>query len=56
MVTERKTFPDRSLIIGAPAKRVREVTEDEMRMLAENAAHYVALGQRYRRELVSHHR
>ena len=51
LVTERKTFPDRSLIIGAPAKRVREVTEDEMRMLAESAAHYVELGRRYRNDL-----
>lgn len=51
VVTERKTFPDRSLIVGVPAKRVREVTDDEMRMLAESAAHYVELGKRYRTEL-----
>jgi carbonic anhydrase/acetyltransferase-like protein (isoleucine patch superfamily) len=51
LVTERKEFPDRSLIIGAPARRVREVTDAEMRMLADNAAHYVDLGRRYRAEL-----
>jgi carbonic anhydrase/acetyltransferase-like protein (isoleucine patch superfamily) len=51
LVTERKEFPERSLIIGVPAKRVREVTDEEMRMLEESAAHYVELGRRYRREL-----
>lgn len=52
LVTERKEFPDRSLIIGTPAKRVREVTEEEMQMLIESAAHYAALGRRYRAELM----
>lgn len=51
LVTERKTFADRSLIIGVPAKRVREVSDDEIRMLAESAAHYVELGRRYREDL-----
>jgi carbonic anhydrase/acetyltransferase-like protein (isoleucine patch superfamily) len=52
LVTERKEFPDRSLIIGAPARRLRELTDAEVRMLEHSAAHYVAQGQRYRRELV----
>lgn len=51
LVTERKAFPDRSLIIGVPAKRVREVTDEEIEMLRESAAHYAALGRRYRTEL-----
>lgn len=51
LITERKRFPDRSLIIGSPAKRVREVSEAEMRMLEQSAAHYAALGRRYRTEL-----
>jgi carbonic anhydrase/acetyltransferase-like protein (isoleucine patch superfamily) len=51
LVTERKEFPDRSLIIGAPAKRVREVTDEEVEMLKESAAHYVELGRRYHMEL-----
>jgi len=53
LITERKAFPDRSLIIGAPAKRVREVTEEEMQMLVETAAHYVELGRRYRADLTA---
>jgi carbonic anhydrase/acetyltransferase-like protein (isoleucine patch superfamily) len=51
LVTERKRFPDRSLIIGAPAKRVREVTDEEVEMLRQSAAHYAALGRRYHDEL-----
>lgn len=51
LITERKEFPDRSLIIGAPARRIREVTDEEVEMLRESAAHYAALGRRYRNEL-----
>jgi carbonic anhydrase/acetyltransferase-like protein (isoleucine patch superfamily) len=40
------------LIIGAPARRLRALTDQERHMLEESAAHYVAQGQRYRRELV----
>jgi len=51
LITERKQFPDGSLIIGAPARLVRELTDQERKGLEESAAHYVAQGQRYRREL-----
>lgn len=53
LITERKRFPDRSLIIGTPARRLRDLTDAEVAMLRESAGHYVALGQRYRRELVA---
>lgn len=52
LITERKTFPDRSLIIGAPARRIRELTDAECRALEASAAHYVERGQQYRRDLV----
>lgn len=51
LITERKEFPDRSLIFGSPAKRVREVTDEEMQMLTDSAAHYAELGRRYRQGL-----
>jgi len=51
LITERKECPDRSLIIGSPAKRVREVTDSEVEMLKMSAAHYVDLGKRYKTEL-----
>jgi carbonic anhydrase/acetyltransferase-like protein (isoleucine patch superfamily) len=52
LITERKDYPDRSVLIGAPAKRVREVSDEEIEMLRESAAHYAALGRRYRAELL----
>lgn len=51
LVTERKQIPDHSLVIGVPARVVRTLTDAEVAGLEESAAHYVELGQRYRREL-----
>jgi carbonic anhydrase/acetyltransferase-like protein (isoleucine patch superfamily) len=53
LITERKTFPDRSLIIGAPARRARELTDDECRALEKSAAGYAERGRQYRRELAA---
>ncbi|HET7134261.1 MAG TPA: gamma carbonic anhydrase family protein [Gammaproteobacteria bacterium] len=53
LITERKQFPDRSLIIGAPARRIRELTDAEVQMLEQSAEHYVQQGRRYRRELAA---
>ena len=51
IVTERKSFPDRSLILGAPARVARELTEEEVKRLEESAADYAARGATYRTEL-----
>jgi carbonic anhydrase/acetyltransferase-like protein (isoleucine patch superfamily) len=40
VVTERKEFPDRSLILGAPAKVVRQLSDDEVKNLETSAADY----------------
>jgi len=53
LITERKQFEDGSVIIGAPARRLRAITDQERRMLELSAEHYVANGRRYRRELVA---
>ncbi|HET8699698.1 MAG TPA: gamma carbonic anhydrase family protein [Gammaproteobacteria bacterium] len=53
LITERKQFPDRSLIIGAPARRLRELTDAEVQMLEHSAEHYVQQGRRYRSELAA---
>jgi len=48
VVTEGKEFPDGSLIVGAPARRVRELTPAHYAMMSPLAAHYVAQTQRHR--------
>jgi carbonic anhydrase/acetyltransferase-like protein (isoleucine patch superfamily) len=52
LITERKVFADRSLIIGAPARRVRDLTDEECRAHEIIAANYAERGRQYRRELV----
>ena len=51
LITEGKSFPDGSLIVGAPARVVRELREEERALLAASAAHYVENWRRYAREL-----
>jgi carbonic anhydrase/acetyltransferase-like protein (isoleucine patch superfamily) len=40
IVTERKEFPDRSLILGAPAKVVRQLSDEDVKNLEASAASY----------------
>lgn len=51
LVTEGKVFPDNSLIVGSPAKAVRELDAAAAERLALSAAHYVRNGQRFKRGL-----
>jgi acyl-CoA synthetase (AMP-forming)/AMP-acid ligase II/carbonic anhydrase/acetyltransferase-like protein (isoleucine patch superfamily) len=51
VVTERKVFPDNSLIVGAPAKVLRELSEGEIAGLRRNAVDYAERGRRYRVQL-----
>ena len=41
LITERKTFAPRSLILGVPGKVVRELRDEEIETLSEFADHYV---------------
>jgi carbonic anhydrase/acetyltransferase-like protein (isoleucine patch superfamily) len=52
LVTEGKRFPPRSLILGAPAKMVRELTEKDLLMLKVAADSYIERSARYRTSLV----
>lgn len=47
LVTENKTFPDRSLIVGSPAKAVRELDDAAVARLKDSADRYVANWRRY---------
>jgi carbonic anhydrase/acetyltransferase-like protein (isoleucine patch superfamily) len=40
VVTERKEFPERCLILGAPAKVVRQLSDDEVAALRRTADNY----------------
>ena len=52
IVTERKSFPPRSLIMGAPAKVVRELTEEDVQMLRKRRETYIKRRGLYLTELV----
>ncbi|PCG15005.1 MULTISPECIES: gamma carbonic anhydrase family protein [Sphingomonas] len=46
LVTEGKTFPPRSLIVGSPARAVRELDDAAVAALKMSAAHYVENGRK----------
>jgi carbonic anhydrase/acetyltransferase-like protein (isoleucine patch superfamily) len=51
LITEGKVFPDGSLIVGAPAKVVRQLSAEEREKLLHAAAHYAERGVTYRNHL-----
>ena len=51
LVTEGKEFPDGSMILGRPAKVVRELTPEQIEGLRMSAAHYIENARRYRQGL-----
>jgi len=52
LIPEGKEIPDGSLVMGSPGKVVRELSEQQMKMLEASAAHYVHNAQRYARDLI----
>ena len=53
LVPEGKEIPDGSLVMGTPAKVVRQLTDLERVKLKASALHYVNNAQRYMRDLVA---
>jgi carbonic anhydrase/acetyltransferase-like protein (isoleucine patch superfamily) len=51
LVTERKEFPDNSLIVGSPAKVVRSLSEQDIARMHTDADRYVARVQVFKKEL-----
>ena len=51
LVTERKSFPEGSLVTGVPAAVSRPLTEAQIQMIGLSAAHYVENWRRYARDL-----
>jgi gamma-carbonic anhydrase len=50
LVTQRTVIPPRSLVLGAPARVVRALTEEDERFHREIAAKYVRLKENYLRD------
>ena len=40
LITENKDIPDNSLVVGVPGKVIRKVTEEEVKLVLENAIRY----------------
>jgi carbonic anhydrase/acetyltransferase-like protein (isoleucine patch superfamily) len=49
LVTENRRIPPRSVVMGAPGRVVRELTDEDLRRTHAIAAHYLDLAQRYAR-------
>ncbi|MEK8048643.1 gamma carbonic anhydrase family protein [Ideonella sp. DXS22W] len=52
LVTEGKEFPDGVLIVGSPAKVVRELTPEQIARVQMSARHYVAQAALHRGQLL----
>ncbi|MCI0571258.1 MAG: gamma carbonic anhydrase family protein, partial [Myxococcaceae bacterium] len=51
LVTEGMVVPDNSLVLGAPAKVLRELTPEQRGMVERSGPHYVENARRYEAEL-----
>jgi carbonic anhydrase/acetyltransferase-like protein (isoleucine patch superfamily) len=51
LVAERKHIPDNSVVLGSPARVVRELRPQDLALLTENAESYVRRGAYYRTAL-----
>lgn len=49
VVREGADIPANTVAVGIPAKPIRDLTEADRARFRENAAHYVELGEEYRR-------
>lgn len=51
LVTEGKEFPDGSMILGSPAKAVRQLSPEQIEGLRRSAQHYVENAHRFKKGL-----
>lgn len=51
LVTEGKEFPDGSMIMGSPAKVVRQLSPEQIEGLRQSALHYIENSRRFRASL-----
>jgi carbonic anhydrase/acetyltransferase-like protein (isoleucine patch superfamily) len=53
LIAEGKEIPDNSMVVGAPGRVIREVSDGQVMGLQASAAHYVANWQRFRDDLAA---
>ncbi len=51
LITEGKSFPDGSLIVGAPARAVRQLSDEAIKLIAKGADTYVQRFKQYAKGL-----
>lgn len=51
LVTENMVIPDGSLVLGSPAKIIKQLDDKTKKMITEGAAHYVQSNHKYTKEL-----
>ena len=51
LITENKVIPERSLVIGSPGKVIRQVTDEEIKGIKENAFHYIENYKKYKKKV-----
>ena len=49
VVPPNMIIPPRSLVVGLPAKIVRQTTDEELKMIIERAQHYIDFSQEYKK-------
>ncbi|MBT5078765.1 MAG: gamma carbonic anhydrase family protein [Candidatus Marinimicrobia bacterium] len=50
VVPSNMIIPPRSLVVGLPAKIVRQTTDEELEMIIERAQHYIDFSQEYKNQ------
>ena len=50
VVSEGKEFPERSLILGVPAKVVKQLSPEQIQLIQDNADNYVKLSKQYKED------
>lgn len=50
VVSEGKDFPENSLILGVPAKVVKQLSDEQVQMIQNNADNYVKLSKQYKED------
>lgn len=48
LIREQQVIPERSLVVGCPGKVIKNVSEEQIQDIIENALHYQALAKEYK--------